>query len=117
MKELIRVIDHDRKLTEFIRIKVKERDEDPQLPAWRAKKAAEAEGRQKLTEETLKNYDKAFDQMLKLTQAPGSDKLVERYIHNEDRNFSLFNYVGEVYEEIEKLQTRIDEIRKQINEN
>lgn len=75
-----------------------------------AKKAAEAEGRQKQTEETLRNYDKAFDQMLKLTQAPGSDKLVERYIHNEDRNFSLFNYVGEVYEEIEKLQTRIDEV-------
>nr|CDS27181.1 axonemal p66.0 [Hymenolepis microstoma] len=117
MKELIRLIDHNRKLTDFIRAKIKERDEDPQLHAWRAKKAADAESRQKQTEETLEKYEHAFSKMLKLTQAPGSDRLMDSYIRNEDRNFSLFNYIIEIYEEVEQLQTKIDNLRKQIIEN
>ena len=38
MKELVRIIDHDRKLREFMNTKSKERQEDPQLVAWRQKK-------------------------------------------------------------------------------
>ena len=38
MKELVRIIDHDRKLKEFMGIKGQERQEDPQLVAWRQKK-------------------------------------------------------------------------------
>jgi len=38
MKELLRVIDHDRHLREFMGIKGQERQEDPQLVAWRQKK-------------------------------------------------------------------------------
>ena len=37
MKELIRIIDHDRKLKEFMGIKGQERQEDPQLVTWRQK--------------------------------------------------------------------------------
>jgi hypothetical protein len=35
MKELLRIIDHDRNLREFMGIKGQERQEDPQLVAWR----------------------------------------------------------------------------------
>lgn len=38
MKELVRVIDHDKKLREFMACKGKERDEDPQMVEWRRKK-------------------------------------------------------------------------------
>jgi len=38
MKELLRIIDHDRNLREFMGIKGQERQEDPQLVAWRQKK-------------------------------------------------------------------------------
>jgi hypothetical protein len=38
MKELVRVIDHDRKLREFMNTKTREREEDDQLVKWRAKK-------------------------------------------------------------------------------
>lgn len=38
MKELVRIIDHDRKLKEFMGTKGQERQEDPQLVAWRQKK-------------------------------------------------------------------------------
>lgn len=35
MKELVRLIDHERKLKQFMKIKAAEREEDPQLTAWR----------------------------------------------------------------------------------
>lgn len=35
MKELVRQIDHDRKLKQFMKIKAAEREEDPQLIAWK----------------------------------------------------------------------------------
>ena len=38
MKELCRVIDHDRALRGFMGIKGQERQEDPQLVAWRQRK-------------------------------------------------------------------------------
>jgi len=38
MKELIRVIDRDRRLREFMNAKSKEREEDEQLVAWRVRK-------------------------------------------------------------------------------
>ena len=38
MKELCRIIDHDRKLREFMNTKGKERQEDPQLVEWRQRK-------------------------------------------------------------------------------
>ena len=38
LKELIRVIDHDKKLKEFMKIKTQERPEDEELISWRKKK-------------------------------------------------------------------------------
>lgn len=38
MKELIRIIDHDRRLREFMNAKSREREEDRQLVAWRLRK-------------------------------------------------------------------------------
>lgn len=38
VKELIRVINHDKKLKEFMKIKTQERHEDEELIAWRRRK-------------------------------------------------------------------------------
>lgn len=35
MKELMRIIDHDRKLREFMNVKGADRDEDPQQRTWK----------------------------------------------------------------------------------
>lgn len=40
VKELIRVINHDKKLKEFMKIKTQERHEDEELIAWRKKKGS-----------------------------------------------------------------------------
>ena len=41
MKEHVRIIDHDKKLRDFMNTKCKERQEDPQLVAWRQRKGKE----------------------------------------------------------------------------
>lgn len=38
MKELVRILDHDQNLREFMTRKSRERHEDPQLVTWREKK-------------------------------------------------------------------------------
>ena len=38
MKELMRIVDHDKALRSFMGIKGQERQEDPQLVAWRQRK-------------------------------------------------------------------------------
>ena len=43
MKELIRVLDRDRRLREFMNAKSKEREEDQQLVAWRVRKGLSAQ--------------------------------------------------------------------------
>lgn len=43
MKELLRIIDHERNLREFMGIKGQERVDDPQLVAWRQKKGKRLE--------------------------------------------------------------------------
>ena len=40
MKELVRIIDHDRKLREFMNTKTKERQEDEQMAGWRERKGS-----------------------------------------------------------------------------
>ncbi|XP_048249157.1 coiled-coil domain-containing protein 63-like [Haliotis cracherodii] len=115
MKELVRIIDHDRKLKEFMGIKGQERQEDPQLVAWRQKKEAlEAERKKESQEDSVETYEQAFELIKEMTQEDDLDLLVNRFIEIEDRNFALFNYVNEQNNEIEKLNDDIQIIRDEI---
>lgn len=51
MKELVRILDHDRKLKEFMGIKGQERQEDAELTAWRKDKEQKDAVRKKETQE------------------------------------------------------------------
>merc|ERR1712184_223932 len=108
MKELVRIIDHDRKLKEFMGIKGQERQEDPQLVAWRQKKEAmEAEKKKESQEDSVETYEEAFQRIRAMTGEDDIDVLVNRFIEVEDTNFALFNYVNEQNNEIEKLNEEI----------
>lgn len=115
MKELVRIIDHDRKLKEFMGIKGQERQEDPQLVAWRQKKeAAEAEKKKESQEDSVETYEQAFQKIKEMTGEDDLDLLVKRFIDVEDTNFALFNYVNEQNNEIEKLNDEIQGIKDDI---
>uniref|UniRef100_A0A183SHY9 Coiled-coil domain-containing protein 63 n=1 Tax=Schistocephalus solidus TaxID=70667 RepID=A0A183SHY9_SCHSO len=116
MKELVRLIDHDRKLKEFMKIKAAERQEDPQLTAWKAKRAVEAEEKRVEVEASIKRYEHAFERMLKLTNETSIDNIVGSYLRQEDRNFALFNYVSEINGQIEELVNENESLAKQITD-
>ncbi|XP_033642648.1 coiled-coil domain-containing protein 63-like [Asterias rubens] len=118
MKELQRIIDHDRKLREFMTVKSKEREEDELLVALRQKREAE-EGeklRRERQEDSIEAYEAAFQRISQITKETDLNKLVHKFIQVEDRNFALFNYVNEQNNEIEVQQDQIAEIQDEINE-
>ncbi|XP_021350085.1 coiled-coil domain-containing protein 63-like isoform X3 [Mizuhopecten yessoensis] len=115
MKELLRIIDHDRSLREFMGIKGQERQEDPQLVAWRQRKEAiEADRKKESQEDSVETYEAAFERIKEMTDEADLDLLVQKFIEVEDRNFALFNFVNEQNNETETLQEQIEEINNEI---
>lgn len=49
-----------------------------------------------ISESKLKEYQKAFDQILEATGAKDIDELVGNFIEAEQRNFTLTKYVNEL---------------------
>ncbi|KAK3594432.1 hypothetical protein CHS0354_000254 [Potamilus streckersoni] len=115
MKELLRIIDHDRNLREFMGIKGQERQEDPQLVAWRSRKEAQETDRKKESQEdSVETYEAAFEKIKEMTGEEDLDLLVAKFIEVEDRNFALFNFVNEQNNEIETLNEQIQEKKDEI---
>ena len=118
LKELIRVIDHDKKLKDFMKIKTQERNEDEELIHWRKKKEAEAaEKRRKEREEhSVEAYEAKFKEIEQITGETDLDKLVERFIQVENKNYAIFNYVNELNNQVELLQEQIDQIKTDVRQ-
>ncbi|XP_060708398.1 coiled-coil domain-containing protein 114 [Hemiscyllium ocellatum] len=116
MKELQRVIDHDRKLKEFMGIKTQERlSEDEALHGFHKRERGDSARKKKDTrEETVEMYEAAFQQIRALTGEDNLNVVVAKFKEVEDRNFALFNYINEQNSEIERLQEEIVDIQAQI---
>lgn len=54
--------------------------------------------------EKVQSYEKAFAKIQKETSITDIDRLVEAFTNAEDANFSLFNYVNDLSNEIERLE-------------
>lgn len=114
LKELMRIIEHDRKLKDFMRIKSEERAEmmEGELSSQRKKKDEKEKGDK--AEETIESYESAFHTIKEATGIEDIDQLVNKFIEVEDKNFALFNYVNELNNEIEQLQEQINENQAEI---
>ncbi|KAK2148881.1 hypothetical protein LSH36_477g01000 [Paralvinella palmiformis] len=115
MKELIRIIDHDRRLKEFMNSKNKDRPEDSQLVKWRQEREAHMAEKLKASQtDSVDSYEEAFQKIKEMRKEENVEKLVSDFIRVEDQNFALFNYVNEQNHQIETLQEQIDEIKSEI---
>lgn len=63
--------------------------------------------------ERVQNFEEAFNKIKAATGITDIDELVRTFIKNEDHNFSLFNYVNEQNNEIEKLDEQIQQLREE----
>ena len=63
--------------------------------------------------ERVQNFEEAFNKIRAATGIEDIEVLVRTFIKNEDQNFSLFNYVNEQTNEIEKLEEQVMGLRKE----
>jgi coiled-coil domain-containing protein 63/114 len=63
--------------------------------------------------ERVQNFEEAFARIRASTGITDVDELVRIYLKNEDHNFSLFNYVNEQNNEIEKCEEQIQALREE----
>ena len=63
--------------------------------------------------ERVQNFEEAFNKIKSATGISDIEELVRNFIKNEDHNFSLFNYVNEQNNEIEKLEEQIQILREE----
>eukprot|EP00761_Pharyngomonas_kirbyi_P009319 gb/GECH01009335.1/.p1 GENE.gb/GECH01009335.1/~~gb/GECH01009335.1/.p1 ORF type:complete len:546 (+),score=123.22 gb/GECH01009335.1/:1-1638(+) len=126
--ELENLIEEDRKTQEFIKLKEREQRErqlDTQenasaeasmRKAKEDREMAEALRQQNTAEERRKEYEEAFAKIREATGIDNIDELVENFLSAEDQNFSLFNYVNELNNEVEKTEEQITELRDEATE-
>ncbi len=63
--------------------------------------------------ERVQNFEEAFNKIKMATGISDVEGLVKTFIKNEDHNFSLFNYVNEQNNEIEKFEEQIQALREE----
>ncbi|KAJ3045359.1 Coiled-coil domain-containing protein 63 [Rhizophlyctis rosea] len=128
MKELDRTLEQDRKLKDFMATKASDRHVHHEgaagaeggaggLPKKKGGKEKDATrfGSQELITDSLETYERAFEEIRKVTGISDINELVKRFKAVEDQNFSLFNYVNEINNDIEKLAEEIVEVQRKID--
>ena len=63
--------------------------------------------------ERVQNFEEAFNKIKAATGITDINELVNTFIANEDQNFSLFNYVNEQNNEIEKLEEQMQALNEE----
>ena len=63
--------------------------------------------------EKVQDFEEAFHKIKAATGISDIQELVRTFIKNEDQNFSLFNYVNEQTNEIEKMEEQIQELKEE----
>eukprot|EP01002_Notosolenus_urceolatus_P015944 NODE_913_length_1694_cov_121.441337_g746_i0.p1 GENE.NODE_913_length_1694_cov_121.441337_g746_i0~~NODE_913_length_1694_cov_121.441337_g746_i0.p1 ORF type:complete len:557 (-),score=304.44 NODE_913_length_1694_cov_121.441337_g746_i0:24-1619(-) len=131
-KELDDLLEEDRKMKEGIKAKIAESaaraqaaktldrtlKEQEELAKSRTKGQGKSigarpgdSGNQPMT---LQQYEEAFQKIRLATQVSDVNQLVQKFLHAEDDNFSLFNYVNELNNEIEKLEEQRNAVREEV---
>jgi coiled-coil domain-containing protein 63/114 len=119
-RELGRVLEQDRKLREKMVGQERGRttgDEDSALRRSSNKgtwNVAKDKAAQKASLDRVQSFEEAFLQIKGATGIDNIDELVQTFIDAEDQNFSLFNYVNELNNEVEKLEEQIADIKSEI---
>jgi hypothetical protein len=73
--------------------------------------AAKDKASNKTQLDRVQSFEEAFQQIKAATGIDNIDELVQTFIDAEDQNFSLFNYVSELNNEMEKLEEHISDIK------
>uniref|UniRef100_A0A6T1AB17 ODAD1 central coiled coil region domain-containing protein n=1 Tax=Alexandrium monilatum TaxID=311494 RepID=A0A6T1AB17_9DINO len=124
-KELGKLIENDKRMKEFMKAKLKSKDDKTQDSLTKdedkLKKKITRNGWDSANslvtitanQEKVASYEEAFARIQAATGICDIDELVQNFINAEDTNFSLFNYNNELSADIEKLEQQIAEYQEE----
>ncbi|KAK3272352.1 Outer dynein arm protein 1 [Cymbomonas tetramitiformis] len=126
-RELGRLIDHDRKMRDFMKLKSKDKgselEKSPEAMEEEAKlrkkaiKGSLTKGKDLTsTGSQVQSYGEAFAKIQSATGISDIDDLVVSFINAEDENYRLYKYVDELNQEIARLEESIQDIDREIKE-
>ncbi|KAJ3255726.1 Coiled-coil domain-containing protein 63 [Boothiomyces macroporosus] len=120
MKELDRILEQDRRLKEFMATKAANRTEKFDNKNKQSNGKKDILGNNKFPSQEqlyipLNTYESVFSEIRKVTGISDIGELVQRFTAVEDQNFSLFNYVNEINNEIELHAEEIVELQSKLN--
>ncbi|XP_046837533.1 coiled-coil domain-containing protein 63 [Vespa crabro] len=112
MCELQRTLDNEMKLQEFLGVKGQYRKTiDLQI-----KQEAERAAKKQEQQDKIATYTHILNTIKEFTGESNIDSLVAYFVKQEEENFALFNYVNELNDEMECLQTKMTELTIAIDE-
>jgi len=124
--QLGQLIEKDRKLKDFMATQARDRamklahptaEEESRLRKKVSKGNASIAADKQLIQSSMDKvsaYEEAFAKIQKATKISDIDQLVTSFVSAEDQNFSLFNYVNDLTQEIERTEETIAELTKDI---
>lgn len=126
-KELGKLIENDKRMKEFMKSKLKGKDDKAQetlakeedkhkkkmITARSAWDSAKSLVTITANQEKVASYEEAFARIQAATGICDIDELVQNFINAEDTNFSLFKYNNELSADIEKLEQQIAEYKEE----
>lgn len=99
MRELQRRFDLDSKLQDFLGVKGQKRI----MADLEAKEAIKKQQQREATEQLIMAYNSILDQIKQFSGESDVDRLAARFLKQEEENFTLFNYVNELNNEVSKV--------------
>ncbi|XP_078277296.1 coiled-coil domain-containing protein 63-like [Rhinoraja longicauda] len=106
IKELMRVIDHETKLKDFIMIKFRQFTKEEHSQDRISKKTAQ--------EIEYEAYEEVYYQLRLLTGRDTLYSLGNEFIATEEKNYALFNFINEINIQLEHKQEKIQTIKEEI---
>ncbi|XP_076125301.1 coiled-coil domain-containing protein 114 [Alosa pseudoharengus] len=116
MKELERVIAHERRLKEFMSTKCNERSTQDEGQDIASKQEMKDQRRMESGEDNVETLEEVFRKIQTVTGEDDLDLLVTKFIQVEDQNFALFNYVNEQNNQAETLRDEINQTKEELEQ-
>ncbi|KAJ1093087.1 hypothetical protein NDU88_006196 [Pleurodeles waltl] len=108
--ELIRKLDHEKKLKDFMKIKTSERLEFGEQEIRRKREVLAAEKERKEKYDLFERYQAVYDQLVEPSDHEDVDSLISDYTEKEEKNFSTFTYINQLHQEVDRLYEKIKDV-------
>ena len=114
LKDILRVIDHDKKLHEFMTAKTEERSELYEATV-QGRKEKMLRDYVKTLQGKVENYEDIFGKLVEVSGMEDVGEMVKKFILVEDENFASFNYIKEQTQSIQSKEASIAAFKHQID--